>query len=555
MKKQTLILARTLILTFGLLFNLTYAQQKDDKQLFIEFDKMLSEQFKTDETGATALVSRKGQIIYTKAFGMANLELNVPMQVDNVFRIGSITKQFTATAILQLMEQGKLNLQDEITKFIPDYPTQGNKITIEHLLTHTSGIANYSGITDAADRATLDFTPNEMIDFFKNLPMRFATDTKWEYSNSNYFLLGYIIEKITGKTYEECLEENFFKPLGMTNSLYANDTRIIKNRAGAYTQGDNGYENSQPLNMTHVYSAGAIQSTVEDFFKWHQAVHSYKLVKKENLDKAFTRYKLTDGKETAYGYGWRLGYVYESPSIWHGGKINGFVTMEIYLPKEDVFVAIFSNCDCNSPEDITSRLVALAVGKPYEYKEIPVENVILKGYTGVYENEKGQQRIITVSENQLYSQLGRSPKSKLKAHQKDKFFFDDPMLTIEFSRNKKGALEKLTNKRPKGNEVWNKTNKPMPSENGIKVDGKILETYVGDYEVTPDFVFSVTKEQDKLFLQAPEQEKLEMFADTENKFFLKVNDAQLEFVKDDLGKITKAIMNQGGRQADAKKIK
>ena len=548
MKKQTIIIA------LGLLFNLTYAQQKDDKQLAANFDKILSEQFKTDEPGATVLVSRNGQVIYKKAFGMANLELNLPMQVDNVFWIASMGKQFTAVAILQLMEQGKLNLEDEITKFIPDYPTQGNKITIEHLLTHTSGIHNFSGMEDPEKKIALNCTPNEVIDFFKNLPMRFAPGTKWEYSNSGYFLLGYIIEKITGKTYAEYLEENIFKPLGMTNSLFANDTRIIKNRVGAYSQGDNGFVNSKPRNITHVYSAGAIQSTVEDFFKWHQAVHSYKLVKKENLDKAFTRYKLKDGKETDYGYGWRLGYVYESPSIWHGGGIEGFGTTEIYLPKEDVFVVVFSNCDCIYPQEISSRLVALAAGKPYEYKEIAIENSILQGYTGVYENQKGLQRIITASENQLYSQLGRGPKFKLKAYQKDMFFID-AIVTIEFSKNKKGKIEKLTSKKLNGNEIWNKTNKPIPSENGIKVDGKILETYVGEYEISHEFTMSVTKEQDKLFLQGTGQDKLEMFADTETKFFVKVNDAQFEFVKDDSGKVIKAILNQGGRQADAKKIK
>ena len=549
-KKQTLILA------FLLLFNLTYAQQKDDKQLAAYFDKILSEQFKTDEPGATVLVSHNGQVIYKKAFGMANLELGVPMQVDNVFWIASIGKEFTAVAILQLMEQGKLNLQDEITKFIPDYPTQGNKITIEHLLTHTSGIHNYSGMKDPEKKLAFDCTPNEVIDFFKNLPMRFAPGTKWEYSNSGYFLLGYIIEKITGKPYSEYLEENIFKPVGMTNSLFANNKRIIKNRVGAYSLGDNGFENSRPLNMTHVYSAGAIQSTVEDFFKWHQAVHFYKLVKKENLDKAFTRYKLTDGKEVDYGYGRRLGYVYESPSIWHGGGIEGFGTTEMYLPKEDVFVVVFSNCDCSYPKEITSRLAALASGKPYEYKEIPVENSILKGYTGLYENQKGQQRIITVSENKLFSQLGRGPKSNVKAYQKDMFFFDDnAMFTIEFSRNKKGGIEKLITKKLDGNEVWNKSNKPIPDSNGIKVDGKILATYVGEYEIPSIMTFSVTKEQDKLFLQGEGQEKVEMFADTENKFFLKVNDAQLEFVKDDSGKVTKAILNQGGRATDAKKIK
>lgn len=545
----------SLILAFVLLFNLTYAQQKDDKQLATHFDKILSEQFKTDEPGATVLVSRNGQVIYKKAFGMANLELNTPMQVDNVFWIASIGKQFTAVAILQLMEQRKLNLQDEITKFIPDYPTQGNKITIEHLLTHTSGIHNFSGMKDPEKKLTTDCTPNEVIDFFKNLPMRFAPGTKWEYSNSGYFLLGYIIEKITGKPYSEYLEENIFKPLGMTNSLFANNKRIIKNRVGAYSQGENGYENSRPLNMTHIYSAGAIQSTVEDFFKWHQGIQSYKLVKKETLDKAFTRYKLTDGKETDYGYGWKLGYVYENPSIWHGGGIEGFGATEIYLPKEDVFVAIFTNCDCNYPKDITFWMAALAGGKPYEYKAIPVANAILQGYEGVYENEKGLQRIITVSENKLFSQLGRGPKSNVKAYQKDMFFSEDAKFTMEFLKNKKGDIDKLISKKPTGNEVWNKTNKSIPDSNGIKVNGKILETYVGEYEIAHEMSFSVTKEKDRIFVQAPGQDKFEILADTETKFFTKINDAQFEFVKNDLGKITKAILNQGGRQVEAKKIK
>jgi len=549
MKKSILILTLC-----TLLFNAANAQQNDSKQLFAAFDKLIEQQFKPNEPGATVLVGKNGKIIYKKAFGMANLELNAPMQMDNVFWIASIGKQFTAVAILQLMEQGKLNLEDEITKFIPDYPAQGNKITIEHLLTHTSGIHNFSGMKDPEKKLALDCTTNEVIDFFKNLPMRFVPGTNWEYSNSGYFLLGYIIEKITGKTYAEYLDENIFKPLGMTNSLYANDTRIIKNRVGAYSLADNGFVNSKPRNITHVYSAGAIQSTAEDFFKWQQAVHSYKLVKKENLDKAFTRYKLKDGKETDYGYGWRLGYVYESPSIWHGGSIEGFGTTEIYLPKEDIFVVVFSNCDCNYPKDISSRLAALASGKPYEYKEIPVEKSSLQEYTGVYENPKGLQRIITLSEDQLYSQLGRGPKSKLKAYQKDMFFID-AIVTLEFAKTKKGKIEKLTSKNLNGNDTWIKTDKPIPGENGIKVDGRILEIYVGDYEVTPDFTFSVSKQQDKIFLLAPDQEKLEMIAETETKFFLKVNDAQFEFVKDESGKVTKAILNQGGRTADAKKIK
>lgn len=449
----------------SLLANSAFAQSKDDKQLFSEFDKILSERFKPNEPGAAVLVARKGQIIYKKAFGMANLEYNIPMKVDNIFRIGSITKQFTALAILQLIEQEKLNLQDDITKFIPDYPTHGHIITIEHLLTHTSGIQSYTDMNGFEDRMKLDLKPNELIDIFKNQPMQFAPGTKWNYNNSGYFLLGYIIEKISGKTYPQYLEDNFFKPLGMTNSFYGSDLKIVKNRAGAYSQDSTGFINSPAMSMSLPYAAGSIQSTVEDLFKWHQAIHSYKLVKKESLDKAFTNYRLNNGTETDYGYGWFLSNIQESPTIEHGGGINGFLTQSIYLPKEDVFVAIFSNCDCNSPDEVASKIAALTIGKPYEYNEIPVENTLLQEYTGVYENANGEQRFITLTENQLFSQRGEGNKFKVKAYQKDKYFFESMMTTIEFSRNANGEIVELTVKgRQQPTQIWKKTSKHLPTE-------------------------------------------------------------------------------------------
>ncbi|MGZ5247077.1 MAG: serine hydrolase [Flavitalea sp.] len=543
-----------LVLTLGLMSNLSHAQQ-NDTTLTTYFDNMLSEQFQPDGSGATVLIARKGEIIYQKAFGMANLELEAAMQVDNVFRIASITKQFTAIAILQLMEQGKLSLQDEITRFIPEYPTGDHKFTIEHLLTHTSGIADYSALGDTL-RSRGDLTPVQMIDIFKNLPMRFAPGTKWEYSNSGYFLLGYIIEKITGKTYAQYLNENIFKPLGMTGSQYASDTRLIMKRATGYTAGENGYENAPYLSMTHPYAAGSIQSTVGDLFKWQQAVVSYKLVKKETVDRAFTKYRLADGNETLYGYGWRVGNVYASTSLWHGGLISGFRSMAIYLPQQDVFVAILSNCDCNSLEIVAPKIAALTAGRTNEHREIAVPSMVLQGYTGVYENYKGQQRIITVSGNKLFSQLGRGPKSLIKSYEKDKFYYDaDAMATIEFAGNKKGKVEKLIMINLKGVDTWNKTNKPLPDENGIKLSEKVLGTYTGVYEVSSEFSFSVNHEHGRIFLQATGQEKLEMFAETPTSFFLKVNGAQLEFVKDATGKVIKAILKQGGRETEARKIK
>lgn len=532
------------------------AQVSTDKALIAKFDQMLSEKFKSNETGATALISKNGQVIYKKAFGMANLELNVPMQTENVFRIGSISKQFTAVAILQLMEQGKLSLQDDITKFIPDYPTHGHKITIEHLLTHTSGIQSYTNMIEFAPISRLDKKPEELIQFFKNQPMEFAPGTKWNYNNSGYFLLGYIIEKVSGKTYPEYIEENIFKALGMNNSYYGSDSKVIKNRAAAYGKDNKGFVNAEPLSMTLPYAAGSLQSTVVDLYKWNQAVQAYKLVKKETLDKAFTPYVLADGKKTDYGYGWGIDNIQGSTAIQHGGGIPGFLTMGIYLPKEDVFVAVFSNCDCNSPEETAVKLAGLTIGKPFEYTESKVDTTAMKQLTGVYEIPGGEeQRYITYSDGKLYSQRNRSTKFNIKPYEKDKYFFESMMNTIEFIRNKAGEVEKLIFKGRSEPTEWMKTNKPIPSIMEIDVDESILESYTGDYELGPNFILTVTKEGNQLITQATGQGKIEIFAETETKFFVKVMDAQLEFVKDSTGKVEKLILTQGGQKMNAKKIK
>lgn len=520
-----------------------------------EFDKLLSEQFKPGETGCAALVASKGQIIYKKAFGMANLELNVPMQPDMVFRIGSITKQFTAVAILQLMEQGKLSLQDDITKFIPDYPTQGYKITIEHLLTHTSGIKSYTNVPEFAGYSRIDKTPEEVIKIFRNQPMEFAPGTKWNYNNSGYFLLGYIIEKASGKSYPDYIEENFFKPLGMTGSLFGSDTKIVKNRASGYQPDGDGVQNAEIMSMTLPYSAGSIQSTVEDLFKWNQAVHSYKLVKKETLQKAFTEYKLSDGKGTAYGYGWMLKQLQGSPTIEHGGAINGYLCNAIYLPDQDVFVAVFSNSNGKSPDQVSLRMAAAAIGKPYNLTEIQVDPASLDQYTGVYENQDGQKRNITKEGNQLFSQRPGSTRYSIKPNAKDKFFFENSLTTITFIRDASGKVTAAVTD-DRGTIVnWKKTDQAPDVKTEIKVPESILKLYVGDYELQPGFILGVTQDGNRLFTQATGQAKFEVFAETETKFFLKVVDAQIEFVKGDSGKVSKLILYQGGQKLEAKKIK
>ncbi|HCT69812.1 MAG TPA: serine hydrolase, partial [Bacteroidales bacterium] len=281
-------------------------------------DQIIESVYKPGDPGATVLVAKNGKVVYRKAFGMANLELNVPMKPEMVFEIGSITKQFTAVSILMLMEQGKLSLTDDITKFIPDYPAQGHKITIHHLLTHTSGIKSYTGMQEWQPLWRKDMSPAEMIDLFKNQPMDFAPGERFLYNNSAYFLLGYIIEKASGLTYQQFLEDNIFKPLQMNNSYYGSHKRVIPNRAAGY-QNQDGFTNAEYLSLTQPYSAGSIMSNVDDMLKWQNAIRDNKLVKAGSIQLAFKGYSTNDNKPFHYGYGWGVNEINGAPTLEHGG--------------------------------------------------------------------------------------------------------------------------------------------------------------------------------------------------------------------------------------------
>ena len=321
-------------------------------------DSLLQEKYPADAPGASFLISRNGEIIYEKAFGLANLELNVPMQTENVFEIGSITKQFTAISILMLVEKGELNLDDEITRFIPDYPTNGHKITVHHLLTHTSGIKSYTRIKALNKISKQDLTPLELIDFFKNEPIDFAPGEKFKYNNSGYIILGYIIEKISGQTFGNFVEQHIFKKLGMTASQYASRREVIQKRASGYHNKE-GYINKRDISYTLPYSAGSLMSTTGDMFKWQEAIKNNLLISKETNDKVFTDYTLNNGEPMNYGYGWYIRTRNEISVREHGGHIFGFKSMGVYLPNQDIYVIGLNNCDCNSPTKITREIAEI----------------------------------------------------------------------------------------------------------------------------------------------------------------------------------------------------
>ncbi|MFC3561280.1 serine hydrolase domain-containing protein [Pedobacter jamesrossensis] len=308
------------------------------------------------------MVAQHGKAIYQKAFGKANLELGVDLTTKNVFQLGSMTKQFTAVAVLILEEQGKLNVTEAISKYIPDYPS-GDKITIHHLLTHTSGIKDFTKMKSLSSIAQKDMTPKMMVDFFKNEPVDFLPGEKFEYNNSGYVLLGYIIELVSEETYEQFIKNHIFDKLGMSNSYYATDRQIINKRAYGYHKKETGFVNKTVINFSVPFSSGSLMSTIADMLKWQNALNQNLLLNVKETQKAFSKYKLNNGSDFTYGYGWHIKQINGTPTREHGGSIFGFKTMGIYIPNKDIYVIGFSNCDCNSPTKITTDIAKLALEK------------------------------------------------------------------------------------------------------------------------------------------------------------------------------------------------
>jgi len=536
------------------------AQKTVDDALAKRIDAVMAEIYKPGEPGAAIIVRKDGKTIFRKGYGMADMELGVPVEPDMVFRLGSITKQFTAVSILILAEQGKLSLRDEITKVLPDFPTQGRTITIEHLLTHTSGLKSYTNLSEWLPLWRKDMTVREIIDLTKDKPMEFAPGERWNYNNTGYVLLGAVIEKVSGLTHEDYVNKNIFGPLGMKHSYYGNTERIIPRRIPGYQMGKDGFVNAPYLSMTQPYAAGSLLSSVDDLAIWNDAVFSGKLLKKEWLDKAFTPYPLKNGGSTGYGYGWFIANYQGHRFIEHGGGINGFSTYEMTLPEDHIFLAILTNSAIGSrgPEPRAFKIATLLLGKPEpERKAVALPAGAVDALVGVYENADGQACYIIREGSKVLSQRAGDAKYEIMAASPDEFFFLDRPTRIRVLKNAVGEVTGLRLEARIGPaEIWTKTAKPLPApKKEVAVDTKIYDLYVGEYELAPGLMLVITKEGDKLMGQAYGEEKVELFPESETRYFLKVADAQVEFVKDDAGKVTGLVFQQAGQKMNAPKIR
>jgi hypothetical protein len=340
----------------------------------------------------------------------------------------------------------------------------------------------------------------------------------------------------------------------MKSSYYGSHKKLIKNRASGYQKGAE-FSNAQYISLTLPYAAGSIMSNVDDMLKWQTAITNNVFLKKATIDKAFTNYTLINGDKINYGYGWSINEINDVPTIEHGGAIPGYLSMGVFVPSKNIYVILFSNCGCQSPTNTALEIAALAIDKPRQGEEntVNLSTEQLNTWVGTYEFDNKVLRYITLKEGQLYSKREGSPKSfKIYPTSPNTFSFKEGFISYYFSMNdgKKSVLFKNRINKEKGVYV----DKQAPKEKElITVSADILRSYEGVFEIQPGFDLTITSLKNQLFAQATGQQKFELFAESNIKFFLKVVKASVLFHENEKGEINALTLNQGGRAMRAEK--
>lgn len=432
-------------------------------------DGLFSELTRTNQAGLAVLVARDGKILFERGYGWADRARHEPFTPQTKFRIGSITKQFTAAAILKLQEAGKLSVRDPLSKFIPDF-RRGSEVTLHHLLTHTSGIHDYSHKPGFLDTITTPAKAEDLIQSFKNDPHDFDPGKQWRYNNEGYFLLGYLVEKVSGETYNDFLKRNFFDPLGMTNTGVHRSDLKLEHEAQGYQYEEGKFRDALNWDMSRAGGAGALYSTVEDLFRWNEGIFNGKVLSDASLKAAFTPVKTDSNQEDSpgggYGYGWGMMRLRGAQEIWHNGGLHGFKSFLLRLPREHFTVAILANAFLPGAPGVEPDLLAQIVTEAYLGESLP---------------------------------------------------------PISVPRLAKG------------------------------LSTQALDAVTGRYDCG-GAPLTVQRKGSHLCFQVPLDQPQEIFPASETNFFCKLIDVQLTFVKDQNGKVVKAIFHPYGRTIQAPRI-
>ncbi|SFU94897.1 serine hydrolase domain-containing protein [Pseudoduganella namucuonensis] len=518
--------------------------------LAASLDAALRQHFKPDAPGATVIVVRDGRTVLRQGYGLADIGTGAALEPAMSMRIGSVTKQFTAVAILMLAEQGKLKLDDDLRRYLPEYPAQPTPITLRHLLIHSSGIVNYTGRPGFVAQMELDLTPAQLIDTFKNEPLRFPPGTRFEYSNSNYFLLGAIIEKVSGMPYAKFVEQRIFIPAGMADTAYEGYERRPVKRAAGHEHQVARFEPAKPLSLTQPYASGALVSTVDDLARWSAALDSGKLLRPARLADAFTAQPLADGKPGPYGYGWFISTFQGHKTEQHGGAINGYTSSVLRVPDQKLFVAVLSNTQggAAAPEFVAQHAAALALGK-----NLPYTAAELGQFTGVYRIDDQSSHVVKRTDGgPLTIQATGRPRAALAPVAQNAFLIGDSQIRVEFRRGADGKVDQATIT-DNGNALVHARSGDLPKPGALKLPQAALQRWVGRYEIMPGKFFEVRLQGEVLAAGPEGKGALPLLALAEDRFSAEEAGADLRFgiAQDGAAQVT---VEHGGRSFTGKRL-
>ena len=410
----------------------------------------LAQAYPSDAPGAAALVVRQGRVVLRQGFGLSNLDLQVPVDPSHVFEIGSITKQFTCAAILRLAEEGKLELDEPITKLLTDLPPAYEPITLTHLMTHTAGVPSYTDFPEWMKRWREDMTLTTLIGLFRDKPLDFVPGQSWKYSNSGYILLGAAIEKASGKSYEDYVEQEIFAPLGMKDTRYGHPEDVVAGRAAGYAKGAEGWANAPYLSLTQPYAAGSLMSNVDDLAKWSDALETGKVVSAGSQARMFTAAVLEGGENggvsTRYGMGYGLPVIAGHPAHAHGGGIHGYRSDLLRVPDVDLLVVVLSNNTTVNPGDLSRKIAEHALGGPLPAPPaVVLEATALEAFVGTYGAATPvagavQRRTVTRDGDQLWLQRLGAPRVALRPIGDDRFVTEEGNVPVRFLRDGAGKV-------------------------------------------------------------------------------------------------------------------
>jgi CubicO group peptidase (beta-lactamase class C family) len=474
----------------------------------------------------SVVVARGSEVVLSKGYGAANLEWDIPNTPTTKFRLGSVTKQFTAASILLLEERGKLTLDDPIGKHIPDAPAAWGKITIFNLLTHTSGIPNLTSLPEYRSLKLQDTPVAKTIAAVQDKPLDFAPGERMSYSNSGYLVLGYVIERVTGGSYEKFVTDNIFTPLGMKDSGYDSNTRLIQRRAAGYMPSASGPVNAGYIHMSIPHAAGALYSTTEDLLRWEQGLFGGKLLSTASLAKMTTPFK------GDYALGVIVLTTNGRKVVQHGGGIDGFNTHLAYYPDTGTTVAVLANINGEAPTQMAAKLADLAHGGTVtltsERQEIPVPVATLSKYVGTYEVAPGVNMMMRLVGDRLTTQLTGQGQIPVYAESETKFFLKVVDAQVEFFTDANGAVTHAVmyqNGRARKVLRTSATVAEPPQRKEATVPASTLSRYVGTYQMPESAEISVTLEGSQLMARLTGQPAYPIFAESETLFFYKVVDA------------------------------